>query len=83
MKKYIEIPYSALRAVSYTNYDRSRDELELFFLSIIFSYTGFSTDKINLLRAEKTRYKRDFNRFEFEYNGEKYVLENGILESLA
>ena len=83
MKKYIEIPYSDLRAVSYTNPNRSKDELELFFLSIVFSYTGFPANSINLLRAEKTRYKRYFNRFEFEYNSEKYVLENGLLQCLA
>lgn len=80
MKDYLEIPLKDLKAIEYTNPNRVPDELEYDFIKNISINTGFFLAKIHLLRAEKTKYSRNFNHFKFEYEDKVYILENGKIK---
>lgn len=83
MKDFLEIPMSDLKGVTYTNPDRTPDALEWSFIKEISMCTGFLLARIHIHRAEKMKYSRKFDRFEFEYDGIEYVLEKGKLKNLA
>lgn len=80
MKDYLEIPISDLKAVTYTNPDREKDELEWSFIEEIARQTGFYMMGINIKKAEKLKYSRKFDYFEFEFEGKNYILEKDKLK---
>ena len=80
MKDFLEIPMSDLKGVTYTNPDRTPDALEWSFIKEISMCTGFLLARIHIHKAEKMKYSRKFDRFEFEYNGIEYVLEKGKIK---
>lgn len=78
-KDYLELPMKDIKGVKYNDpFNHPTDDLERFFKASINADTGFSIDKIHIFEAKKTKYKRHFNYFKFEYEGKIYILENGI-----
>ena len=80
MKDFLEIPMSDLKGVTYNNPDRTPDELEWSFIKEISMCTGFLLARIHIHKAEKIKYSRKFDHFEFEYDGIEYVLEKGKIK---
>ena len=79
-KDYLEIPLDKLRDITYTNPDREPDQLEWSFISTIAKETGFFMRGINISKASKSRYSRNFDYFEFEFEGKQYILNKGKLK---
>lgn len=81
MKNYLEIDLKDLKAVRYNKPGVSDDDaLDWMFREIISYNTGFFLARIHLIEARKTKYKRQFNYFKFEYDGKIYTLENDKLK---
>ena len=79
-KDYLEIPLAKLREVVYTNPNRELDQLEWSFIETISKETGFFMKGINISKASKSRYSRNFDYFEFEFEGKHYILNKGKLK---
>lgn len=82
MKEYIEIPMNKLCGISYSNPNRTPDELELSFINEISKQTGFFLSRIHIKKASKSRYSRHIDCFEFEYDGVDYILKKDILSKI-
>lgn len=81
MKDFLEIDFKDLKGVTYNTPGVSDDPtLDWMFREIISYNTGFFLARINLIEARKTKYKRQFNYFKFEYEGKIYILENDKLK---
>lgn len=80
MKDYLEIPFSKLKGVTYTDPNREKDNLEWSLIEEIVKHTGFYMMGINIKKAEKMKYSRNFDYFEFEFEGKNYILEKGKLK---
>lgn len=83
MKEYLEIPLTKLSGISYSNVNHSPDELEYFLMEEISKQTGFFIARIHIKKAEKLKYSRKFNYFEFEYDNKNYILEKGIIKEVT
>ena len=80
MKDYLEISLSKLCGVTYTNPNRTPDDLEWSFIKTISRHTGFFLAGIHIKEAKKCKYSREIDYFDFEYEGKNYILEKGILK---
>lgn len=80
MKDYLELPISDLKGITYENPDREPDKLELSFIKEISKHTGFFMARIHIKKVQKLKYSRNFDYFEFEYDGNNYILEKGELK---
>lgn len=80
MAKSLEIPISKLCGITYNDPNHEPDSLEWTFIEEIAKQTGFFMARIHLKKAEKLKYSRQFNYFEFEYENEFYILEKGKLK---
>ena len=80
MKDCLTIPLSELKSISYNDAKRIPDSLEWSFIKEISNHTGFFLARIHIHKAEKMKHSRNFDRFEFEYDGIDYVLEKGKIK---